>query len=205
MINNPLFFLVVVYLISSVPFGLVCAKLFHGIDIRKYGDRNPGAANAWKYGSKLAGILGFLLDVIKGALPVYIAKRFWPASEHWLFLTALIAVCGHAFSLYLKFQGGKSLAVTTGVFLSLFESVIPLLWILIYISLPLFGISFPEGVIITLLIAIFQTFVTCKSWYLRLNVILISSIIIYKHKDTLIDLKASNNSILSKFKRLTPK
>lgn len=205
MINNPLCFLVVVYLISSVPFGLVSAKIFHGIDIRKFDDGNPGAANAWKYGSKLAGLLGFLLDVAKGALPVYIAKRFWPGSEHWLFLTAVIAVCGHAFSLYLKFQGGKSLAVTTGVFLGLFDNLMPLFWILVYISLPVFGISFPEGVIITLLIAILQTFVAFKSWYLRLSVILISIIIIYKHKDTLIALKASNNSLWSKFKNLTPK
>ena len=168
---NPLIFLILVYLISSIPFSLVIGKLLHGVDVRQFGDGNPGAANAWIYGSKLAGFFGCLFDGLKGALPVLLAKQFWPTSEHLVYLTALTAVCGHAYSIFLNFQGGKSLAVTAGVFLTLFESMSPIFWILLVTLFPYIGVPFPEGVVITLATAVFQTIFLYESWLMRFTVI----------------------------------
>lgn len=197
---NPLIFLILVYFVSSIPFSLVISKLLHGVDVRQFGDGNPGAANAWLYGSKLAGFIGCLFDGLKGAFPVLLAKQFWPTSELWVYLTALTAVCGHAYSIFLQFHGGKSLAVTAGVFLTLFESMSPIFWILLVTLFPYIGVPFPEGVVITLATAIVQTIYLYKSWLMRFTVIFISAIVINKHKIALSEV--SENGFFAKIKHL---
>lgn len=202
-INHPIIFLFMVYFISSIPFSLLTAKLLNGIDVREFGDKNPGASNAWNYGSKLAGLIGGLLDALKGGVPVLIVKRTWPQSANLLLLTAVTAVLGHAFSVYLQFQGGKSLAVSAGVFVFLFENLAPLIWIIIITVLPYLGIPFPEGVVITILIAIIQTFQNHSSWHTRLTVILISLIIIKKHQEALKEVRDNGQSFFTKLKHFS--
>lgn len=188
------------YLIASIPFSLVLARLICGIDVRKFGDGNPGAANAWRYGGKIAGTLGFIFDIFKGSLPVFFAKKYWPNSESVLLLTGVIAVSGHAWPIYLNFNGGKSLAVTTGVFLSLFDNLIVIYWLVLLAIVTSLAIPFAEGVIITLVVANIHTFILYKSWYLRITVLIITLIVASKHRQTLRSLGLSNASLVSKIK-----
>ena len=106
------------YLAGSLMFSFWLGKL-KGLDIRNYGDGNPGAVNAFKAGGWLIGILSLLLDYLKGFLPVLFIIRTLNISDMRLVPIAIAPVLGHAFSPFLKFQGGKSIAVTFGIWAGL--------------------------------------------------------------------------------------
>jgi glycerol-3-phosphate acyltransferase PlsY len=94
-------------------------KLALGLDIRQQADGNPGASNVWRSGGPKWGFLALLLDFSKGALPVGVAN-FMLGLEGWHLAAAAVApILGHAFSPVLRFRGGKSLAVTFGIWTGL--------------------------------------------------------------------------------------
>lgn len=111
--------LLAAYLLGSIPFGLLLAKLFGGSDVRKSGSGNIGAANVTRVVGPLAGILTLALDAAKGAAGVWLAARFTEESAAWMMLAALFALIGHCFPVWLKFKGGKGVATALGVFLAL--------------------------------------------------------------------------------------
>lgn len=103
------------YLLGSVPAGYILFRLTRKKDIRGYGSRNIGATNVLRVtGWKLALPVA-VFDILKGALPVYLASRLFP--ESWVPLAAgFAAIFGHCFPLYIRFRGGKGVATTVGVF-----------------------------------------------------------------------------------------
>ena len=112
------------YLAGSVPFGVLIAKS-KGVNIREEGSKNIGATNVGRVLGKKYGLICFLLDVLKGALPVFLfgmyAKHFGQdineistnAMLVWI-CVALAALFGHMYSPWLKFGGGKGVATTFG-------------------------------------------------------------------------------------------
>ena len=107
------------YLLGSIPFGLILAKLFAGSDIRKSGSGNIGATNVACVVGPAAGILTLLLDVAKGAAAVWLAGRFSEQNSTALMLAGVFALLGHCFPVWLGFNGGKGVAAALGVFLML--------------------------------------------------------------------------------------
>jgi glycerol-3-phosphate acyltransferase PlsY len=107
------------YLLGSIPFGLILAKLFAGSDIRKSGSGNIGATNVARVVGPAAGILTLLLDVAKGAAAVWLAGRFSEQNSTALMLAGVFALLGHCFPVWLGFNGGKGVAAALGVFLML--------------------------------------------------------------------------------------
>lgn len=110
---------VAAYLLGSIPFGLLLAKLFGTADIRKAGSGNIGATNVARVAGPVAGILTLLLDAGKGALAVLLAVRLAEGSSLWLMLAGICALLGHCFPIWLGFRGGKGVATAAGVFLVL--------------------------------------------------------------------------------------
>jgi acyl phosphate:glycerol-3-phosphate acyltransferase len=110
---------VIAYLLGSIPFGLILAKLFGGTDVRKEGSGNIGATNVVRVAGPLAGILTLLLDAAKGAAAVLIAGRYTNHSAMWMMIAGLAALVGHCFPIWLKFKGGKGVAPAAGVYLAL--------------------------------------------------------------------------------------
>ena len=117
------------YFLGSIPFGVIIARS-HGIDIRAHGSGNIGATNVGRIVGKWPGRLCFILDMLKGAIPILIAG--WlnetlgrdaaqlTSTQMWLWLSvALAAVLGHMFSLFLNFTGGKGVATTFGALVAL--------------------------------------------------------------------------------------
>ncbi|MBN2378942.1 glycerol-3-phosphate acyltransferase [candidate division WOR-3 bacterium] len=90
-------------------------KFFLKEDIREYGDRNPGATNAWKAGGWKIGLPSGLLEFAKGGAPVAVAVWVFGVEGWYLVPVALAPILGHAFSPFMKFKGGKAIAVTLGV------------------------------------------------------------------------------------------
>lgn len=105
------------FLLGSVPFALVLGHLFLRRDVRRYGDGNPGAASAWKAGGWPIGLATVLLDGFKGGIPVGLAHFLFGVQGWWLVPVALAPLLGHAFSPFLRFRGGKAVAVTFGIWL----------------------------------------------------------------------------------------
>ncbi len=112
-------FLIFTYLIGSIPFGFVMAYLVKGIDIRKFGSGNIGATNVVRVVGKKWGILVFVLDFLKGFLPLLLAKFILNPTNLIYIVSAILSVSGHNWPIFLKFKGGKGVATTLGVLLGL--------------------------------------------------------------------------------------
>ena len=105
------------YLIGSIPFGYLAGKL-RGIDIREHGSGNIGATNVLRTLGKPIGIPVLILDVLKGVLPVLIAKHFSDQSLVYI-LVAFATIMGHNYTLWLRFKGGKGIATSAGALIPL--------------------------------------------------------------------------------------
>lgn len=106
------------YLIGSFPSALLVVWMFSGKDVRREGSGNVGAANATRVAGYGAGAVVTVLDVAKGAVPVWLMWVLNPASG-WLAATLLAAVVGHCYPVWLRFRGGKGVATAFGAFLVL--------------------------------------------------------------------------------------
>ena len=110
------------YLVGSIPSGLILGKSIWGIDLREHGSHNIGATNAWRTIGKSAGILIFALDLLKGAISVYLGLHFGETAVAGI-LCGILAIVGHSWSLFLGFKGGKGVATGLGVILMLMPVV----------------------------------------------------------------------------------
>jgi acyl phosphate:glycerol-3-phosphate acyltransferase len=106
------------YLLGSIPFGLILTKLAGTQDLRSIGSGNIGATNVLRTGRKGLAAATLLLDMLKGTAAVVIAGTF--GGPNAAMLAALGAFLGHLFPVWLKFRGGKGVAVYIGVLLGLF-------------------------------------------------------------------------------------
>ena len=102
------------FFLGSVPFGLIIAKTFCGVDPRLDGSRNVGATNVARLCGTKWGVLTLACDVLKGFLPVFLLSGSGLA-----YPAGLAVICGHMFSVFLSYKGGKGVATTVGVFLAL--------------------------------------------------------------------------------------
>ena len=110
--------LIFAYLLGSVPTGVILAKAFSDVDPRTQGSRNIGATNVFRTVGKKLGAITLLGDILKGFLPVALAKGAID-SYFWVGAVALVAFLGHLYPIFLKFKGGKGIATGLGVFLAL--------------------------------------------------------------------------------------
>lgn len=104
------------YLLGSISFGVLAARLFHLPDPRTYGSKNPGATNVLRSGKKAAAVFTLLGDVGKGWLSVALAQHF-ALGEEAIAVVALAVFLGHLFPIFLRFKGGKGVATALGVLL----------------------------------------------------------------------------------------
>lgn len=113
------------YLIGSIPTAYIFGRLLKGIDIRKFGSGNVGATNALRVLGKPAGIAVLVLDILKGFVAVFflgniIAVRITGISDITArLLLGFCSICGHNWTIFLRFKGGKGMATTLGVLLGL--------------------------------------------------------------------------------------
>lgn len=109
--------LVGAYLLGSIPTGLLLGKAW-GVDVRNQGSGNIGATNLYRTVGRKVGVLTLAGDCLKGLLPVLLVKHYALPAEYAAWV-GLAAFCGHVFSVFLHFKGGKGVATAMGVFLAL--------------------------------------------------------------------------------------
>ncbi len=109
--------LILSYILGSIPFSLIITRT-KGINLREIGSGNIGATNVARTGNKCLAALALLLDSLKGFIAVYIAQQFFD-DNLCIYISAILAVLGHMFPIWLKFKGGKGAATTLGVLIAL--------------------------------------------------------------------------------------
>ena len=120
------------YLIGSIPFALIVARTW-GVDVRRVGSGNPGAANVMRASGVTAGLIVALLDITKGACSVMLAAQFsqdgaTPAAA------GVAAIVGHIYPVWVRFRGGKGVATACGAFSILTPLAIPPLLVIFFIT-----------------------------------------------------------------------
>lgn len=116
---TPLLALLAAYLLGAIPFGYLLVKWKTGADVRSSGSGNIGATNVLRTTGRIAGVVTLLLDIGKGYLAVWIAGQLTHGDPLWMSASALTVMAGHAYPIFLKFQGGKAVASFVGAFLCL--------------------------------------------------------------------------------------
>jgi glycerol-3-phosphate acyltransferase PlsY len=109
-------YIALAYLVGSIPTAYLLSRLMRGVDIRRVGDGNIGALNAYRHIGRWAGILVALLDIAKGSAVTLLARHAG-LPIRWVLVIGAMAVLGHDFMLYLGFHGGQGMATITGVLL----------------------------------------------------------------------------------------
>jgi glycerol-3-phosphate acyltransferase PlsY len=180
------------YLIGGIPFGYLIAKYFAGINIKEHGSGNIGATNVLrvlkeidpKKAKKLAAITLFL-DAFKGAFVVLMAK-FMGVCDATQWAIAVIAVIGHCFSPYLKFEGGKGVATTAGVLFVLIPKAVIVglvVWFIMAKTVRISSISSLTGILVGMASSYFlYPDLPIKS---HAPLWIIAFIVIYKHKENI--------------------
>ena len=187
MITFQFLFLILTYLIAAIPFGLVLAKIFAKVDIRQHGSKNIGATNVARVAGKKLGFLTLILDGLKGAFMIIIARfAFYESSNLHLFLSLVgfAAVIGHIYPIYLKFKGGKGVATTIAVLLALDSMVgisVIAVWIMIFALFRISSISSMVAILSSILLSYFyhspiEQVIFCAA---------LSLLVIYRHKENI--------------------
>lgn len=126
------------YLAGGIPTGYLLAKR-KGIDIRRHGSGNPGAANVYRTVGKIEGAATLIIDALKGFIPVLVAKECFPGNYPIMVLCGTLAVIGHVWTVFLKFRGGKGVATSFGIFAALLPVPTLLISLVFVIALRLSG------------------------------------------------------------------
>lgn len=176
MIYINLIFLILAYLIGSIPFGLILNKVILGVDIRKFGSGNIGATNALRIGGKKIGVSTLLLDSFKGIIVIILFKLF----NQNIYLGAALAIIGHVFPIWLNFKGGKGVATMIGVvtLINFYVGIATIFsWIICFLITKTSSLSSIAAVLISLVFAYISKDINL--FYLNL---FFAILIIYKHK-----------------------
>ncbi|MDA9231587.1 glycerol-3-phosphate 1-O-acyltransferase PlsY, partial [Rickettsiales bacterium] len=159
---NILIFFLISYFICAIPFGLLISKILNKKDIRQHGSKNIGATNVARVLGKKYGLATLILDSLKGAITVILAKNLFALSSNYekiVLLTAFIAVFAHIFPIYLKFKGGKGVATTIAVILAinpLVGLVVISSWLLIFAFSKISALSSLISTFIAILFAVYN-------------------------------------------------
>ncbi|OWA37108.1 acyl-phosphate glycerol 3-phosphate acyltransferase [Saccharibacillus sp. O16] len=196
--------IVAAYLLGSVSFSVLFAKLFKGIDIRHHGSGNAGATNTLRVLGKGPAILVLVLDIAKGVLAVWLGRWLAPDYEWTPALAGLAAVVGHNWPLYFHFKGGKGIATTIGMLATL--CFFPALWggIIGILSIVLTRYVSLGSLLFVTLTPVFLVIYNLAGWHdfgpsVLIVSLLIWALAVWRHRGNLVKLKnGTENKLGSK-------
>ena len=189
--------LVGAYLLGGVPFGYLLVKWRTGEDVRSTGSGNIGATNVLRTSGRTMGIATLLLDVAKGFVAVWAMGRFTDHDPVWMSLAALAVIAGHAFPVFLRFQGGKAVASFIGAFLVL--TPWPLLVVLlVFVAVVWFHRHISLGSIVACGLFPFGVWlIEHPHWSVVAASAIAGWFVIYRHKANIARLRAGTESVFT--------
>ncbi|RZI41749.1 glycerol-3-phosphate 1-O-acyltransferase PlsY [Herbaspirillum sp. HC18] len=200
---NTVLFAVVAYLIGSVSFAVVVSKLFGLSDPRTYGSKNPGATNVLRSGNKAAAALTLLGDGVKGWFAVWLAQRFgeqYGVGDTGIALVAVAVFLGHLWPVFFRFVGGKGVATALGVLIGLNVW----LGLATFASWLVIAYAFRYSSLAALVASIFAPFYYGLLFgvdVILLAVLVMSGLLIYRHRQNIANLMAGKESRIGSKKK----
>lgn len=190
------------YLFGSISTAIIVCKLMGLPDPRSVGSRNPGATNVARLGGKQAAVLTLAGDMLKGLVPVLIAKAL-NADPAILAATALAAFLGHLYPVFFSFQGGKGVATALGVIYGLYWPVGLLttgIWLAMAIVFRYSSLAALTAILLT---------PPCFMWLLPEKPIVIAMVVLtvllyWRHRSNIADLLSGKEGKISFGKRDNP-
>ncbi len=180
--------LIFCYLIGSIPSAYIAGKLCRGIDIRQYGSGNIGATNVFRVLGKVPGVIVLLADVAKGFVAVVFVTGILQLNQITFYVLAgLAVVCGHNWTVFLNFKGGKGIATSLGVLIGLtvqIASIRPVLLIVLALWLAVFlssGYVSLSSLIATVALPFLMVFLTA-SLELTILGIIFAVFVVVRHR-----------------------
>ena len=175
--------LLLAYLLGAIPFSIIFGKIFKGIDVRDFGSGNPGGTNSLRFLGKKVGVLVIIGDVTKGAIIIILMKMGVFGDVDNLFhplAYGFVSALGHAFSIFIKFRGGKAVGTTVGA-MSAFNPLLSLL------SAPFFFFALKATKYVSIgstfyAIGIIIIALVVQDYQMLLYVSLSAALIFYRHR-----------------------
>lgn len=173
---------IIAYCIGSVSSAVVTCHILHLPDPRTQGSGNPGATNVLRFGGKKAAILTLLGDVLKGVIPVLLARAYGLDTTS-IALVAFAAFIGHLYPIFFRFQGGKGVATAFGCIIALSPPAGFSLGAIWLINAILFRYSSLAALIAALAAPIVLWYFTNNVYAITLCVM--SALLIYRHRQNI--------------------
>ncbi len=196
-IATPLFVLAA-YLIGSLSFAVIVSKLMGLNDPRTYGSKNPGATNVLRSGNKAAAVVTLLGDGAKGWFAVWLAEQFaakYGVTQMGIALVAIAVFIGHLYPVFFKFVGGKGVATAAGVLLAInlwLGLAVLATWIIIAVFFRYSSLA----ALVSAIFAIFYQLFLFGFGPMALAVIVMSLLLIWRHRCNIANLMAGKESKL---------
>lgn len=173
-------YLLLSYLLGSIPVGFILYYIVKREDIRNTGSGNIGATNVFRNQGKLSGIFTLLTDLLKGVLPIVYGILNFKESPFIIIVAGSLAVFGHIFPIFLKFKGGKGVATFAGVFL-VYSTMSAPFFILVFL-ITIYYTRYVSLASVFSVITVFFYILFTHTVYISIVVFVISCIVIFKHR-----------------------
>ena len=180
MITELIYISIYSYILGSIPFGLLLTKIFLKKDIRNIGSGNIGATNVLRAGKKSLGIATLLLDALKAYASVLMTLNFAP---DYIYLSALFCFLGHVFPIWLRFRGGKGIAVYLGILFA-FSIYLGLIFIISWVVTLYFSKYSSLSSLISSVVVLLYS-VTLSNFNMSLFFFIIFIIVTYTHRENI--------------------
>lgn len=174
------------YLIGSLPFSYIIAKVFFKKDIRSLGSGNPGTTNVFRNFGALAGCFTLFLDIAKGLIAVYIPLFF--LGKKYALIALIFVVLGHIFSIFLKFKGGKGVATSAGALFA-YDLRVFLVLLVIFIVIFLITRTVSKASLSCAFLAPFISYYFNGFEAFTIIILLVAITVIFEHRSNIIRIK----------------
>ena len=201
-----LIYVVLAYLLGSLPTAVWVGKRFYGLDVREHGSKNAGATNTFRVLGKKPGIFVLAIDVIKGFLAVSIMT--WNTQHlgedeqsYFQIAAAIAAVVVHMFPVFAQFKGGKGVATSLGVILGLYPAaagVCVVVFLVVFIASHYVSLG---AIVAAFIFPLMVNFVFESSFWLKAFSWVLAALVIYKHKLNIRRLLAGNENKMNLFRK----
>lgn len=183
----------IAYLLGNISGGMIFGKLLFNKDIRDYGSKNAGTTNALRVFGLKAGVLTFIIDVLKSILACFIGTKL--LGLNGVLLAGIFVVLGHNWPVFLNFKGGKGIASSFG-FIIFLDYKIAIIAILIFVTIVVLSkyISLASMLTTTLVLPISYIFFKYRNIYVLLTLLFLASLSIYRHKSNIVRLINGNEN-----------
>ena len=178
-----LIWLLIGYLFGSIPSGYWIGRL-KGIDLRSVGSGSTGATNVLRNVGKFPALVTFVLDVLKGFLPVYYSYKF-TSNDYITILVAIVCIIGHSKSIFLNFKGGKSSATALGILIGI-SPVVALISFSIWLLVVVVSKYSSLGSIVAVPLApIWFYFFHLSKVYIWMGIFIAVYVVLVRHRDNI--------------------